>query len=128
MSNPLNFRVLEAALGFSVLVHEQVATFDASRGAHLRSQLIRAADSVAANIAEGARGTPRQLANHIRIARGSADEVGAHLRLARRLGMLGEPAYWRCENRRILVCKMLTAFLHTLDAQQRTPPTASRPH
>ncbi|GAB1343987.1 four helix bundle protein [Gemmatimonas sp.] len=114
MGNPLRYRVIEAAMGLSELVHEQVHCSGFDRVPHLRSQLMRAVDSVPANIAEGARGTPGQLRNHLRIARGSADEIGVHLRIARRTGAIEEHAYWACENRRTAVCKMITAFLRTV--------------
>jgi four helix bundle protein len=45
---------------------------------HLRDQLVRAADSVVLNIAEGAGGQPGDARrNHFRIAAGSAAEVAA---------------------------------------------------
>src|SRR5688572_18684244 len=45
---------------------------------HLRDQLVRAADSVVLNIAEGAGGEPGDARrNHFRIAAGSAAEVAA---------------------------------------------------
>jgi four helix bundle protein len=56
-------------------------SFPASRK-HLRDQLVRAADSVVLNIAEGAGRWPGDAArNHFRIAAGSAAEVAAVLDL-----------------------------------------------
>ena len=49
---------------------------------HLRDQLVRAADSMVLNIAEGAGHPPREARrNHFRIAAGSAGEVAAVLDL-----------------------------------------------
>ncbi|MCA2982967.1 MAG: four helix bundle protein [Gemmatimonas sp.] len=118
MSDPRNLRVLEAALYFADAVHQRIDRHDFTRAPRLRAQLLRAVDSVPANIAEGARGTRAQFANHLRIARGSADEVGVHLRVARHAGAIAESEYWRCENKRVLVCKMLTRFLRTLDEEE----------
>jgi four helix bundle protein len=55
----------------------------------LTSQLLRAAASVPANIAEGnARGTRRDYANFVSIARGSVAEVETFLQLAVRCDLL----------------------------------------
>jgi len=118
MNDPRNLRVLEAALHFAGVVHEHMDLLDITRAPRIRAQLLRAVDSVPANIAEGARGSRAQFANHLRIARGSADEVGVHLRVARQAGAIADPDYWRCENTRVLVCKMLTRFLRTLDEEE----------
>ncbi len=52
-----------------------------SRRRHLRSQLLRAADSVVLNIAEGHSQTGDSRRNHYRIAKASAAEVCAALDL-----------------------------------------------
>ena len=49
---------------------------------HLRDQLVRAADSVALNIAEGSGQSGDARRNHYRIAMGSAAEVAAVIDLA----------------------------------------------
>jgi four helix bundle protein len=57
----------------------------------LTSQLLRAAASVPANIAEGhARGTRKDYANFVNIARGSLAETETFLLLAVRAGLLKE--------------------------------------
>jgi len=59
----------------------------------LRSQLLRAVDSVPANIAEGA-GKPSEaeFARYLDIALGSAREVDNHLMLASALGCINDRA------------------------------------
>jgi four helix bundle protein len=52
----------------------------------LRDQAMRAAISVALNLAEGANRDRRAALNHFRIARGSAGEVGAAYEIASALG------------------------------------------
>jgi four helix bundle protein len=57
----------------------------------LRAQLVRAAESPCANIAEGfSRYFPRDFARFVRIARGSLNEVIEHLGRARALGTVSE--------------------------------------
>jgi four helix bundle protein len=118
MADPKNLRVLEAALQFAVAVHEHIDVLDVTRAPRIRAQLLRAVDSVPANIAEGARGSRAQFAKHLRIARGSADEVAVHLRIARDAGAFEDREYWRCENKRVIVCKMLTRMLYALDEEE----------
>ena len=55
----------------------------------LRSQLVDAAQSVSANIAEGyALGTTTQFVRYLRISLGSAAELGSHLEVLRRLKLI----------------------------------------
>jgi four helix bundle protein len=57
----------------------------------LRNQIRRAAISVMSNIAEGKeRGTPRELAQFMRIAKGSAGEVRSQLYIAEDAGYLDQ--------------------------------------
>jgi four helix bundle protein len=57
----------------------------------MTSQILRAAASVPANIAEGrARGSRKEYAQHISIARGSLAETETFLMLAARTGLLQE--------------------------------------
>ena len=56
--------------------------------AKLAEQLVAAASSVAANVAEGSRRTGRDRGHLFRIAAGSADETRTHLRVAEAWGYL----------------------------------------
>jgi four helix bundle protein len=75
--------VYQLALGVARWAAAEAPAIPAQRE-HLRDQLVRAADSVVLNIAEGAGNTPGSDArrNHDRIARGSAAEAAAVLDLA----------------------------------------------
>jgi four helix bundle protein len=74
-------------------------------------------DSVPSNISEGARGGRAQFARYLRLALGSADEAGTHLRIAYHARALDQSAYWLCEARRTVVCKMLHRLIRAIDEQ-----------
>ncbi|MBI2409287.1 MAG: four helix bundle protein [Gemmatimonadetes bacterium] len=64
------------------------------RDTDLRSQLLRAVRSIAANLAEGAgSGSQALFARHVAIALGSAKEAECHLRVALEAGLLATPAH-----------------------------------
>src|SRR5438874_1266363 len=106
--------VLRASAG-SLLVHDiassiatdvigQVRTFGSSERFTLGDQLIRAAVSVPANIAEGCgRGTITDFRRFLLYARGSAQEVLSLLQVARRSGLGRRETIAALENRSALV-------------------------
>ena len=110
--------VLRASAG-SLLVHDiassiatdvigQVRTFGSSERFTLGDQLIRAAVSVPANIAEGCgRGTITDFRRFLLYARGSAQEVLSLLQVARRSGLGRRETIVALENRSALVLKMI---------------------
>jgi len=57
----------------------------------LARQMVRAASSVAANVAEGNRRVGKDRLHLFRVASGSADEVIAHLRVAQAWGYVDSP-------------------------------------
>ena len=85
----------------------------------LRSQLFRATDAIAANIAESGQHQARQQRTHyLTIALSSAEETRVHLRLAVDRGCIRHDAFLRCEARRVVVCRMLMALLRTLRSRE----------
>ena len=85
----------------------------------LTSQLLRAAASVPANIAEGhARGTRKDYANFVSIARGSLAEVETFLMLAVKVGLIIQQEVATAMSLSTEVSKMLT----TLGNRLREPP------
>lgn len=78
--------VWQRAQAFAVEVNRATARMSERQSAGLRSQLRRAASSIAANIAEGASTVgPNQFARYLQISIASASEVESHLDLAARL-------------------------------------------
>lgn len=117
MNDPRNLRVLEAAYALVAAVHDTARSIDVEQVPRLRAQLLRAVDSVPANISEGARGTRAQFAHYLRTALASADEAGTHMRIAYHARALDQMTYWRCESKRVVVCKMLHQLIRVVEEQ-----------
>lgn len=81
--------VWRKAMDLVIEIYRVAKRFPAREVYGLTQQLLRAAISVPANIAEGnARGSRRQYAYHIGVSRGSLMETETYLLLAIRLGYL----------------------------------------
>jgi four helix bundle protein len=104
-------RVYQRALEFLVLATELVEELPpghAERG----DQLIRAAESVVRNIAEGAgRWSRRDGAKHYKIARGEAMECASSLDVLKLRGLMPEQSYGRGIELLANVVGMLTNML-----------------
>jgi len=85
--------VWQKAQQLTANVHRATEHVSITRSPGLRSQLRRAASSIAANIAEGASyDGPTQFARYLQMAIGSASEVESHLDLASRRDSLPQEA------------------------------------
>ena len=101
-----NLEVWQLAHRLRVRVYDLVATFPREELYGLRSQVTRAAGSIAANIAEGCgRNGDKEFARFLDIAMGSATELECHLLCAR--------------DRRFTSGDSLETFLVELDQLQR---------
>ncbi|WP_291164105.1 four helix bundle protein [Gemmatimonas sp. UBA7669] len=84
--NPARLKVIDRAFALTVEVHrlaEQHADGLSARGPGLRSQMLRAADSVASNLTEAAAfDSPKRCESFLRVAIGSCNELELQLRLA----------------------------------------------
>ena len=86
----------------------------------LRDQLLRAATSVPANLAEGCgRSGDRDFRRFVRMALGSASELEYHFLLARDLGVLPDPAYERLASAAVEVKRMLSGLAQTLSTERK---------
>ena len=87
----------------------------------LRSQMIRAAMSVPANLAEGAgRAGDPEFRRFARIALGSASELEYHLLLARDLGLIPAATHDRLSRGVVELKRMLAGLIAKLSAKART--------
>ncbi len=114
-------RVFQMAERLADEVWEVVKPWDGFAKGTIGRQLVRAADSVGANIAEGAgRGSYVDNRRFVRIARGSLYEVKFFLRRAHRRGLLSEA---QADSLKPLVtdlAPMLNAYLRSLDQRATT--------
>ena len=96
-------------------VYAGSATLPKGIGWSLQSQLVRAAASVPANIAEGCgRAGDRDFRRFLRHSLGSACELEYHLLLARDLGFLAETAYGPLNAQVVEVKRMLAGLIRRL--------------
>lgn len=89
MANHTKLLVWHRANALSLAVHRAVPARPWRGAPQLKSQLLRAAASIPANIGEGAgQQTNAHFAHFVTIAIGSANELESHLRLAVGLALL----------------------------------------
>lgn len=107
-AGPESLLVHEIASSIAADVIRQVRNFRSSERFTLGDQLIRAAVSVPANIAEACgRGTIKEFRRFLLYARGSAQEVLSLLKIARHSGTGRRQVMVSLESRTMLVLKML---------------------
>ncbi len=85
-------------------------------GRVIRRQLLRAATSVPANIAEGYAGSQgARFRNHLSVARGSAVETDYWLLLAAEVELLSQEDYRRAASLNAETIRILTAMIRRMD-------------
>lgn len=110
--------VWQEAISLSNRIYAVTKTFPSDELYGLRSQIRRAAVSIAANIAEGSgRVTDRDFSRFIEIAFGSLMETVSHLHIAQRQQFISQPEYEslyaECEK----LAKMLSALRNRLKSE-----------
>ena len=89
MSNYKDLLVWQRAMDLSAALHEIARGFPRHIGVPgLRAQLLRAAGSIHANIAEGSDASNADFARFVTVSIGSANETESHLIHATRVGLL----------------------------------------
>ena len=129
MSDFKNLRVWQEAHQFTVATILASAKIRGSVGILVRNQLVRAAMSVPANIAEGsAKRSDREFARFARIALGSATEAENHLILARALNLIDQKKFADLESQVQSVQRMLSGLEDKLtrDASSKRPVKTPR--
>jgi len=108
-------KVWEESHALALGVYAKTANLPTGRGWPLESQLLRAATSVPANIAEGCgRAGDRDFRRFLRHSLGSACELEYHLLLARDVGFLPVPEYAVLAAQVVEVKRMLAGLIRRL--------------
>jgi four helix bundle protein len=93
-------------------IHEAIKEFPTPDFSGLRYQLAKAANSVAANIAEGyGRDTDNERRNRLRTSRGELEETQSHLKVAGRLRYMQEKRFYRIWNLTVVLHRMLVQLM-----------------
>ena len=115
MSDYKRLHVWQKAHALSLAAHKLAGTIRGAQYAPFRTQIIRAAMSIPANIVEGReQQSEANFARFLRIALGSASELEYHLTAAREIGVIPEPAFLSISSQVVEVRRMLHGLLNSL--------------
>ncbi len=134
MQDPKSLKVWHLARAIALAVIEALPERASRKVPGLRSQAIRAANSVHANLAEGCRRATRpEFLHFVEIALGSQSELDTHLELARHAGILPADRHIQIQRDTDLARRMLFALIRAVeqriadDESRRSAPKPSDP-
>ena len=127
MADFKNLEVFKKAYALSLETHRAATKIRGAEYLSLKSQMIRAANSIPANIVEG-RGqkSQKEFARYIGIAINSASELEFHLMLANDLGVLTRTAHESLLSRLIQVRMMLSGLRNAVRGDLPKPLEENR--
>lgn len=127
MADFKKLRVWQHARALAFQAHGVAGRIRGAQYASLRSQMIRAAMSIPANIVEGrSQASEREFSRFLRYALASASELEAHLIMAKDFGVITESDFLSLLSDLVDVRKMLHGLLDRLSAS-KNPETPKRP-
>ena len=116
-----DLRVFKAAEALADEIWEIVSDWDTFAKLTVGKQLVRSADSIGANIAEGSgRGTAKDNQRFVRIARGSLNEAKYWLRRASNRNLIDSEKIDKLNQMIDNIGPTLNAYLKSLDQQSRS--------
>ncbi len=125
MSDYRKLKVWQKAHALALSSHRTATRIRGHDHVALRSQVIRAAMSVPANIVEGReQKSEAAFARYLRIAMGSASELEYHLLAARDIGAISGSEYFSVQSQVTEVRMMLHGLVRRLESSD-APPRAS---
>lgn len=115
MSDYRKLKVWQKAYSLSLHAHRTATRIRGQHYASLRSQIIRSASSVPANIVEGReQKTDPAFARYLRFSISSASELEYHLLEAKDIGVIGRSEHLSLSSQVVEVRKMLHGMLRRL--------------
>lgn len=115
-----DLEVWQKALDFGILVYQRTRRFPPDETYGMRSQIRRAATSIALNVAEGrARWSTREFLHFLSISQGSLAETETLILMAQRLGLLEEADSEALLERSEEIARMLKGLQRSL--RQKMP-------
>jgi four helix bundle protein len=109
-------KVLEAAREYALNVMKLARGLPRRAPSKLRAQLVEAARSVGANIAEGwGRGTTAEKLRFSRMANGSLEESQEHLRECINTHLIDRKTFYKAWNLSVATARMLAALITRLE-------------
>jgi four helix bundle protein len=125
MSDYRNLEVWRKAHVLALEAHRVASRIRGSQTAPFRSQIIRAALSIPANIVEGReQKNDAGFARFLRIALGSASELDYHLTAARDIRAISESDYLSLSTKVVEVRRMLHRLIRRSGSPTETPEPA----
>jgi four helix bundle protein len=125
MSDYKNLQVWQKAHALAIRAHRTAIGIRASRYAALRSQIIRAAMSIPANIVEGRRqNSERDFVRFLRYSLNSAYELEYHLTLARDIDVIPDAEAKSMLADVVDVTRMLHGLLNKINPTKTTADTS----
>ena len=119
MSDFKRLKVWRKAHALALNVHRVAVEIKGSQYASLRSQLIRSAMSIPANIVEGrAQKSERDFGRFLQYAVNSASELESHLIMARDFGVIKTSDFLSLVSQLVEVRKMLHGLINHLNSKE----------
>ena len=127
MSDYRKLLVWQKAHALALDAHRTAARIRGSQYAPFRSQIIRSALSIPANIVEGQeQRTDPGFARFLRIALGSASELEYHLTAAHEIQAISTREYQSLSAQVVEVRRMLHGLIRRLERGARKPPQTAK--
>ncbi len=125
MSDFKNLKVWQKAHSLALGINRVASTSRAPAHSALRSQMIRSAMSIDANIVEGrGRRSDKELVRFLRIAVGSCYELESQLIMAKDVGFIANDDATSLIDKLVEVRKMLFGLIKYLDPRMADPPAS----
>ncbi len=123
-----HIKAWQRAHALSIAIHKLTRGFARAGHAHLRSQLTRAADSIASTIVEGCGAeTNKEFARFLDMSIKSANETEGHLLTSRDLDLIRPDVWEKFTNETIEIRKMTYGYRKSVLESARNLPGKPKP-